>query len=158
MVKTATTGHNMKLYRNTGTYGTPVLSLIGGIADLSVPSFDAVAAEVKRRGNNFTKAVPGVFNLIAVEGRLVYGVETAVFDALRANFLSQTAEEWVILRDVQGTGGVTNEGLRVPILLEAFPWDQPIDDAAGFDVRGVCAFYISEGSAEDEPGWWTFTD
>lgn len=152
MAVTPVTGHKMKLYRNTGVVATPVWAEIAGVGDLSMPDFSLVAAELKRRGSNFTKALPGVFNMIAIEFRLVYGVDSTQMDALRTNFLAQTVEEWAVMNGAIATSD--NEGLRIPILIEAFPWDQPLDDVSGFDVRAVCA-YMGADSVDYDPVWYT---
>tara|TARA_R110000803_G_scaffold3285_6_gene11208 strand:- start:7226 stop:7687 length:462 start_codon:yes stop_codon:yes gene_type:complete len=146
------TGHKMKLYRNTGTSAVPVWSEVDEVGDVSIPDFSRSMAELKRRASDFTKNLAGLIQSVAIEFRLHHGMDATNFDAIRTAFFAGTAEEWAIMN---GDNTVTgNEGLVVQCLVEQFPWDQPLEDVSGHDIRLAIA-YMEEASAELNPAWTT---
>lgn len=147
------TGHRMKLYRNTGTVATPVWSLVAEVGDVSIPDLTRGLAELKRRANDFTKNLATLIQSIAIEFRLHHGLDATTFDAIRQNFFSGTAEEWLVANDAVATQGT--EGLRCPVLVENFPWDQPLEDVSGHDVRLAVAYMEDSGGTEVDPSWHT---
>jgi len=146
------TGHQMKLYRNTGTVATPVWSEVDEVGDVSIPDFSRGLAELKRRASDYTKNLASLIQSIAVEFRLHHGLDATNFDAIRTNFFDATPEEWVVMNGDITTAG--NEGLRLPALVEQFPWDQPLEDVSGHDVRLAIA-YMEEDSTEVDASWYT---
>jgi hypothetical protein len=144
------TGHSMSLYRNTGTFAVPVWALVDEIGDVSVADFTRGLAELKRRANNFTKNLASLIQSIAVEFRLHFGLDETVHEAIVADFLAGTAVEWAIYSGAIATVG--ERGLRLPAIIENFPWDQPLEDVSGHDVRLATAYMIS-GVAEVDPTW-----
>lgn len=147
------TGHKMKMYRNTGTVAVPVWSEVAEVGDVSIPDLSVSLGELKRRGSKFTKNLPGSFESFAVEFRLLHGLDATNFDAIRGNFFNQTVEEWAIMN---GDIAVSGEGLRIPVIVEQFPWDQPLDDVSGHDVRLALA-YMEEDDTEVDPCWYEVT-
>lgn len=127
------TGHLMKLYLNTGSFGTPVWTLFNEIGDVSLPDFSIATAELKRRANNFTKNLASLFNATALEFRLHHGLDADAFGAVRGQFLARVSREWLIANGLIATIGT--EGFRFPALVAQFPWDQPLEDVSGHDVR-----------------------
>jgi len=147
------TGHSMKLYRNTGTVATPTWSEVAEVGDVSIADLTRGLAELKRRGSNFTKNLASLIQSIAIEFRLHHGMDATTFDALRANFFNGTIEEWAVMNgDISVSG---NEGLRVPVIVENFPWDQPLEDVSGHDVRLAIAYMEEPAGTEIDPAWYT---
>lgn len=147
------TGHQMKAYRNTGTYDTPVWGEVGNIGDLSVSDLTRGLAELKRRGNNFTKNLASLIQSIAVEFRMPHGLGMTTFNALQTAFFAGTAEEWAIM-----DGDITvddAQGLRCPFLLENFPWDQNLEEVSGHDIRLAIAYMEEADGTEIDPSWMT---
>lgn len=148
---TPLTGHKMKLYRNTNTVAAPTWVEIAEIGDVSMPDLSRGVAEVKRRTSDFTKNLPSIIQSIAIEFKLFHGISTTNFDAIRASFFAGTVEEWAIMNgDITVTG---NEGLRLPVIIEQFPWDQPLEDVSSHDIRVVVG-WMEEASAEVDPVWY----
>lgn len=147
------TGHKMKLYRNTGTPGTPSWSLISEIGDVSISDFTRGLAELKRRANEFTKNLPTLFQAIALEFRLHYGLGYTQWAAIRDAHLNGTVEEYAVM-----SGDITYDsyGMRCPFIVEQFPWDQPLEDVAGHDVR-LAIGYMTSGGTEVDPSWYNVT-
>jgi len=144
------TGYHMKLYRNTGTFATPVWVEIAEIGDLSISDFTRALAELKRRGNQYTKNLASLFNSITVEFRLHFGLATTQWNALKTAFFAGTPVEFAIMSGAIATSG--EEGLRCPMIVSQFPWEQNLEDASGHDVQLSIAYMVS-GSAEVDPTW-----
>jgi len=145
------TGHKCKAYINSGTHETPVWAELKDIGDLSVSDLEMALAELKRRGSNFTKALPGIFNLFATEFRLHHGLDAEVFTTLRQAFFSQTPIEVAVMNgaiDLEGS-----EGLRMPVLVAQFPWQQGLDEVHGHDVRLALAWDVDAEDEEIDPEW-----
>lgn len=145
------TGHRMKAYINTGTVATPTWTLVCEIGDLSIPDLSRGLAELKRRCKDYTKNLATLIQSISVEFRLHHGLGATVFDQIVSDFFAGTPSEWAIMN-----GDITtsdNEGLRLPALVEQFPWDQPLEDVSGHDVRLAIA-YMEESATEVDPSWY----
>lgn len=143
-------GHKMKLYRNTGTVATPTWTEVAEVSDVNLSDFTMGLAELKRRANDFAKNVVTMIQPIAIEFTLINGLDATNFDAMRANFLAGTAEEWAIFNGDISTSG--NEGLRVPMVIENFPWDQSQEEVSSHSVR-LAIVYMEESSTEVDPSW-----
>ena len=146
------TGHRMKLYRNTGTVAIPVFVEVAEVGDVAISDFSRGLAELKRRANEFTKNLATLIQSIAVEFRLHFGLDKTNFDAIRTNFFAGTVEEWAVMSgDIATTG---SEGLRLPAIVEQFPFDQPLEDVAGHDIRLAVAFFEEPPGTEIDPAWF----
>lgn len=145
------TGFNMKLYRNTGTIASPTWTECTGVGDVSISDFSRGLAELKRRGNQFTKNLGALIQSIAVEVRLEHGINVTLLDALRTAFLAGTVEEYAIMDNTITVED--SQGLRVPLIIEQFPWDQPLEEVSGHDIR-LAVGYMEEASAEVDPAWY----
>jgi len=146
-------GHKMKLYRNGGTVAVPVWALVAEVGDVSIPDLSMGLAELKRRASNFTKNLPTLIQSIAVEARLIHGMDATNFDLIRANFFAGTIEEWAVM-----SGSITvtgEEGLRLPAIVEQFPWDQPLEDVSGHDLRLAVGYMEEPAATEIDPVWYT---
>ena len=144
------TGHPMKLYRNTGSVASETWVEIAEIGDVSITDFARGLAELKRRGKEYTKNLASIIQSIAVEFRFHHGLDQTNWDALVANFLAGTVEEYFIADGPEGTAD--HEGLRCPMIIEQFPWDQPLEDISGHDIR-LAIGYMVDTSTEVDPSW-----
>ena len=148
-----TVGHKMKLYRNTATVATPTWALVAEVGDVSIPDLSMGLAELKRRGNDYTKNLATMIQSIAVEARLIHGLDATTFNALKTNFFAATIEEWAVMDgDITVSG---SQGLRLPALVEAFPWDQPLEEVSGHDIRLAIAYMEEPAGTEIDPTWYT---
>ncbi len=144
------TGHKMKFYRNTATHASPTWVEIDEIGDLSIADLTMGLAELKRRANGFTKNLPSIMQSIAVEFRLHFGLDSATFTVLRSAFFAGTVIEYAIMNDA--IADEDSEGLTLPGIIEQFPWDQPLEEVSGHDVR-LATGYLVETSTEIDPAW-----
>jgi hypothetical protein len=145
------TGHKMKLYKNTGTYASPVWLLVAEIGDVTLSEFTRGLAELKRRANNFTKNLPSLFQSITLDFRLHFGLAQTVYEGIRDDHFAGTPREWAIMAN-----DITYDahGLRCPFLVSQFPWDQALEDVSGHDVQLAIAYMLS-GGTEVDPSWYT---
>ncbi len=151
----AKTGHSMKLYRNTGTVASPTWTEVTGVGDVSISDLSRGVAELKRRGSDFTKNLATLIQSIAIEFRMPHGIDSTNFDAIRAAFFAGTIEEWAIMDGDIAVSGA--EGLRCPLLVEQFPFEQPLEDVAGHDVRLVIGYMEEPAGTEIDPSWHVVT-
>jgi len=146
-----TVGHKMKLYQNTGTVAVPVWTEVSEIGDVSIPDLAMGLAELKRRANDFTKNLATLMQSISVEFRMIHGLGTAVFATLIAEFFAGTPTQWGVFNaDIAVSG---NQGLLLPALIEQFPWDQPLEEVSGHDVRLAVAYMEEPAGTEIDPSW-----
>ena len=146
------TGGNMKLYRNTGTYGTPVWVLMGDIGDVNIPDMARTIAELKRRSSAFTVGLAALIQMISIEFKFIHGLDATNFTALRTAFFAGTAEEWAVMDGLVATVG--NQGLRCPVVIEQFPWQQNLEDVSDHDIVAKAAYYESPAGTAREPVWF----
>jgi len=145
-----TTGFNNKLYRNTGSVATPVWSEVNQIGDVSIDGLTRGLAELKRRATQFTLNLPSLIQSITASFRLHHGLDSSTFTALRQAFFAATVIEWAIMDgDIDVAAA---EGLRIPMLVSDFPWEQPLEDVSGHDVK-LAVGYMTSGGNEVVPSW-----
>lgn len=156
-VDTPSTGHPMKLYYNSVTdistaHASPTWVEVDEIGDVTIPDLSRGMAELKRRASDFTKNLATLIQSINVEFRLHHGLDPTTFDVLVAAFFAGTIMEWLILDHDEGVSG--SQGLRMACLLEQFPWDQPLEDVSGHDIRLAVAYWESPAGTEVDPEWY----
>lgn len=149
----AVTGGNMKMYRNTGTDGTPVWVLVPSVEDVSIPDFERSMAELKMRSSQFASNLAAIIQTISVNFKLWYGIDSTNFSALQQCFFQGIAEEWAIMDDLITTTG--SQGLRIPMLVAQFPFDQALEAAASLDVTLKTAYMESPPGTRIDPSWYT---
>jgi hypothetical protein len=143
-------GLHCKLYRNTGTVGTPVWTEVSEIGDLTA-GLARLFAELKRRASGWVKNIAGLLNLDSFQFKLIHGLGTTNLEAIRDNFLSGTAEEFAIANGDIATSGT--QAFRLPAAIENFPINQPLEDIHDHEVTLKLA-YLDDGG-EVDPSWMT---
>lgn len=147
-------GKNCKLYRNGGTVDTPSWVEIGEIEDAAIDQLSAMLATVQRRANNWTKNVASIFDTITAGFKLVHGLGETMFNLLVADFFNKTPREYLFANgDVGSPNGV--KGFRCPFFIKDFPWDQPLTEVVGHEVKLEIAYMEDEEGAEIDPSWYT---
>lgn len=144
------TGHKMKLYRNSATHATPTWGLVSQIEDVSIPDLTRGLAELKRRASDFTKNLPSLIQSTTVEFRLHHGLDWTMFTSIRTDFFTGGVKEWAIMD--QAIANVDAEGFVSPYLVSDFPWEQPLENVSGHDIR-LAIGYMIESSVEVDPEW-----
>jgi hypothetical protein len=129
-------GLREKLYRNTGTYGSPVWSLVSIVGDVSITA-DKSLAEVKARTSTFVKNLPGL-KTMGIEFDLLGDTSIADYDALRNAFINDTMIEFAVADQLIATSGC--EYYRQESYLSGFPIDQKLEEAQKAKVTAKVAY------------------
>lgn len=124
-------GMNCKLYRNTGSYGAPVLNEIPNVRDLSI-NLDTATADVTTRGNNGWVAQVATLINGSISFGMVYDTADLDFVALRDQHLNKTAVEFFVLDGSSAISGT--QGYRMTCMVSNFSQAQPLAEAVTVDV------------------------
>lgn len=147
------TGAKMKMYINTGTVAIPVWTEISEVGDVAIDGLSRTVAELKRRAKEFTKGLPGLIGLITASFTLHHGLGAANFTTIQTAFFAGTIKEWAFMNGaITGSG---NQGLRCPFLISDFPWNQPLEEASGHEVKLSGAYMEEPAGTEIDPSWYT---
>lgn len=146
-------GGNFKLYRNTGTYASPTWSIVAEISDVAVSELTRNIAELKRRSSDFIVGLPAKIQMISVDIKMIHGIDATNFAAFKDAFFNATVIELAILDGIITTTGT--QGLRLGMLVEQFPWGQPLEEVSDHDVVVKSAYYESPAGTVRDPSWIT---
>jgi hypothetical protein len=141
----------MKLYINTGTHETEVWSVICNIGDLSVGDLKRAVALLERRCSNWGKNLASLMDPIGFNFKLIHDVDAVNFNVLLTAFMYGTVYEFAIMNDDILADGA--EGLRLPAIIEEFPWDQPLKDVSSHAVKLSLAYKQDVNNVEIDPEW-----
>ena len=141
----AITGYFCKLYRNTGTYGSPTWVEVLPTRDVkSNCVMNEIDASV-RGGNGWQQNVPGLKNL-TLEFNLLWDSTdaslTAISDAYFAN--PPTTIEFLALSGPIGTAG--NKGIRAVCYVTNFSRNEGLEEAVTVDVTAKPAAGVNAPS------------
>jgi len=139
-------GLNCVLYRNTGSFGTPVWDVVGNVRDNTL-SLETGEADVTTRTNNGWRAVIATLKTASVEFEMVWDNADADFTAIRTAFLTNASLEFLILDGLVATVG--SQGLRATCMIGKFTRSEPLEDAVKASVS------IKPTFSANAPSWWT---
>lgn len=156
------TGSRMRAYvddTGTGTGGvtppaiTDALASYAGaceIVDLSIDD-SRNTAEMRRRCNDFAKAMPAKRNVLTAEFRMVFGLDATMRDQLVEDYALGIVRLWKFLSaGIADSGAV---GLVLPMFVSSFPWDQPLEDVSGHDIVLTGGWMETTGAVDFDPQW-----
>ena len=124
-------GLDAKLFRNTGTYGTPVWNEIKNVRDVTL-NLEAGEADVTTRGNNGWRATVATLKDGSIEFEMVWDSEDDDFTAIRDAFLNKSAVELAVMDgDIVTTG---SQGLRASFMVTSFSRNEPLEEAITVSV------------------------
>ena len=124
-------GLDAKLYRNTGTYATPVWNEIKNVKDVTL-NLETAEADVTTRGNNGWRATVATLKDGSVEFEMVWDSADDDFSAIRDAFLNKTAVELAVMDgDITVTG---TQGLRASFMVTKFSRNEPLEEAISVSV------------------------
>jgi hypothetical protein len=149
------------VYRNTGTYASPVWAAVNNVKDLTL-TLEKGEADVTTRNNDGWRATIGTLKDASVEFQMVYDPEDTQFTAIRDAWLANTAIELLILDgglpantngDLPTTpeGQPLAQGLRASFGVLTFSRTEALEDAMMVDVS------IKPTYAVNAPAWFTAT-
>jgi hypothetical protein len=138
-------GLNAKLYRNTGTYGTPDWELIGNVRDLRL-NLEKGEADVTTRGGNGWEQVVALKSA-TIEWGMLWDTADTNFTAIRTSFLSDTTIEFLVLDGAVETTG--SQGLRAICMVNRFTRNENLREALTVDVAAKPTYDANA------PSWFT---
>ncbi len=139
-------GMNCKLYRNTGTYGVPVWTLMGNAKDVSF-SLEKGEADVTTRANNGWRATVGTLKDASIEFEMVWAPGDAGFTAIQSAFLGDTSIEFLVLDGPVATAG--SQGLRALMQVMTFSRNEALEEAVTVSVS------LKPTYSSNAPAWFT---
>ena len=139
-------GMDAKLYRNTGSYGSPTWNEMPNVKDVTL-NLEAGEADVTTRGNNGWRATVATLKDASVEFEMVWDSADADFVAIRDAFLNKTAIELAVMDGDIETAG--NQGLRASCMVTNFTRNEPLEEAI------TVAVTVKPTYATNAPSWYT---
>ena len=149
----ARTGGQCYMYRSTGTYTTPVWTLVASVEDVNVSDLSRSLAEIKRRSSQFVSNLPALIQTIKLAFKHWFGIDSTNFTAMQSCFFGGNIEEWLVLDDLVATTG--SQGLRCPMIVSQFNINEGIEDAVSIDVELSTAYWESPAGTAIDPSWYT---
>jgi hypothetical protein len=139
-------GLDAKMFRNTGTYATPVWNEIKNVRDVTL-SLETGEADATTRGNNGWRATVATLKDGSVEFDMVWDSADDDFTAIRDAFLNKTALEMAVLDgDVAAAG---SQGLRASFMVTNFSRNEPLEEAITASVT------VKPTYSANPPAWMT---
>ena len=137
-------GLDAKLYRNTGSHGSPTWNEVENVRDVTL-NLEAGEADVTTRGNAGWRATVATLKDASVEFDMVWDTADDDFAAFRDAFLNHTAVEVAVMDgDVAAAG---SQGLRATCAVTNFSRNEPLEEAVTVSVT------IKPTFAADPPSW-----
>ncbi len=125
-------GKDMKAYRNTGAFATPVWDEVGNFANgktgISIDMFDA-----RRRASGVFKQHAATGLDFTVSWRMLWDLADADFAAVLAAAIALTEIDMLFLSGVNTSGA--NQGPRMSAAFSKFDRDEDEDALANVDVE-----------------------
>jgi hypothetical protein len=141
-------GLDAKMFRNTGTYSTPVWNEIKNVRDVTL-SLETGEADATTRGNNGWRATVATLKDGSVEFDMVWDSADDDFTAIRDAFLNKTALELAVMDgDIATTG---SQGLRASFMITNFSRNEPLEEAITASVT------VKPTYSAHPPEWMTAT-
>lgn len=138
-------GMEAKLYRNTGSYESPVWAEIENVKDLAL-NLEAGEADVTTRANDGWRATIATLKDASVEFGMVWDTEDADFSAIQDAYFDGTSIEFAVMDgDIETEG---SEGLRATMAVTGFSRDEPLEEAITVTVT------IKPTYADNPPEWY----
>jgi hypothetical protein len=145
-VKT-TLGLQARLYRNTGTYASPIWNEIKLVRDATL-NLEKAEADTSSRESEFA-TVKGALRNCSIDFELVWDTGDANFDALLAAWTGDTAVELLCLDGAYNTTG--SQGLRASFEVIKFTRAEQLSGALTAQVT------VKPTRSDNPPTWFTAT-
>ena len=124
-------GLNAKMYRNTGTYVTPVWSEVNAIRDLTIA--DSMSeADVTRRSSGGWRETIATLREASVDFDMVNVAGDTQIQSIRAAYAARTASEFTIMDDGIAVSGA--RGIRASFQVVKFELSQELENAQMYSV------------------------
>ena len=138
-------GIDCKLYRNTGSYGSPAWSEITKVKDVTL-NLDKNEIDVSTREAVWTAIRGGLKNGSLDVSYQAVAADT-VLDALITSFMSNTAIEFAVMDGAIATSG--SKGLRASMEVMTMPREEQLQGAVAYN------FTMKVTYSANAPTWFT---
>lgn len=140
----AQTGNDCILYRNTGTFGTPVWDDVPNVRDLTL-NLEKGEADVTTRGSGGWRQKIGTLKEGSVEFEMVWEPGDADFEAFRDAWLDNELIDVAVMDgDIEEAG---RQGLHAVMEVLSFSRAESLEEGVMSSVK------LSPGFSEDAPEW-----
>lgn len=137
-------GLDAKLYRNTGTYASPVWNEITNPRDVTL-NLTKTEADVSRRGSGGWRAIVGAMKEASIDFELVFRDGDEDFEALRDSFLNGTAVGMAVMDGAIETSG--SQGLRADFEVFSMTRNEPLEGSITY------TFSVKPTDSDNPPAW-----
>jgi hypothetical protein len=144
-------GLDCKLYRNTGTYASPVWNEITNVADVTVQLTKGEADTSTRAGRWKTRK--GTLKDASIDFQLKYVAGDTDFTALLASYTDGTSIDLLVLDGLVATAG--SQGLRAVCEVFNFQVGQPLEGSLTYDVSAKPTPSFDGSGVAQPPVWFT---
>lgn len=146
-------GWEHKLYRNTGTFGSPTWDLVPNCVDMETPSA-MTKSEASIRGNRAKLYAPGQLDW-GLNWQMRYDPADTDLTAMRTAFFTGAAIDLMDMDGLIATSGTL--GTRAICHLFGLGNPKPLDGIAVFDVEAAPAYDLTNGGVYYVTGPSTYT-
>ena len=126
-------GLNAKLYRNTGSHGSPTWNEVQNVRDVTL-NLEAGEADVTTRGNAGWRATVATLKDASVEFEMVWDTADAGFTAIKNAYLTNAPIGFQV-RD-----GVGGQGLQADFMITQFSRSEPLEEAISVSVTSKVTY------------------
>lgn len=141
-------GLHAKLYRNTGSGGTPTWNEITNVRDVTL-NLETGEADVSTNGNGGWRANIATLKGATLEFEMMWDTADDDFTAIREAFLNNTPIEFAVLDGGSTTPG--SQGLRASMAIINFTRSEPLEEAIKVSVTAKPTYSTTA------PTWMTVT-
>jgi predicted secreted protein len=124
-------GMDAKLYRNSGSFGSPIWTEVTNVKDLTL-NLEKGEADVTTRANGGWRATVGTLKDASIDFQMVWDTADAAFSAIQQAFFGNTNIEFAIMDGVMTDP--TSEGLRATFDIFNFTRNEALEEAIMVDV------------------------
>lgn len=141
-------GINCKLYRNTGSYGSPTWTVINEVQDCRLV-VNIGEADVTTRGGNGWEQMAAVLKSASIEFGLLNVPGSANFTAIRTAAINLTPIELLVLDGAYNVAG--SQGLRAECGIFNFSRNEELKSATRYEVTAKPTYSVNA------PSWFVAT-
>lgn len=146
------TGHQCKLYKNTGTDAAPTVVLLDGVTDVMVPQLPINTAQLQVRGENRTLILPSIGDVVTMSFRWVPGYNQTVYNALVVDYLAQTPRQYAVFSGAYNDSAAF--GWVLPMIIKNMPLDQTLLQVQGSEIELEGVAYMEESGSVLDIQWF----
>jgi hypothetical protein len=146
------TGRKWRIYRNTGTYSTPVWSLVGENSDITL-TLNKQKISAPRSGAEFMEMLKG-YKTLTLGFDCWYENSNTNVTAFKDDFFNDNDDNFdlLVLDGLQATSG--SEGMRVLCALFDFSIEAPLEDRTMVSLEFEPTA-VQDGGSYVESDWHT---